>query len=102
MIRVIATIDVQPGRREDFLRVFRELIPKVLGEQGCSEYMPMIDVETTIGVQIPMRPDVVTVVEAWEELECLESHLMAPHMLDYRKAVKGLVAGVSLQVLGPV
>lgn len=99
MIRVIATIDVQPGRREELVRIFRELIPKVLTERGCREYMPMIDVQTTIGVQIPMRPEVVTVVEAWEDLECLESHLMAPHMLDYRKAVKGLVVKVSLQVL---
>jgi quinol monooxygenase YgiN len=101
MIRVIATIEVQPGRRQEFLRVFGALIPKVLAEQGCREYMPMIDVETSIGAQIPMRPDVVTIVEAWEDLESLESHLIAPHMLDYRKAVKELVARVSLQVVQP-
>ena len=41
----------------------------------------------------------VTIVEAWESFDALESHLMAPHMLDYRKAVKDLVKGVALQVL---
>lgn len=99
MIRVIATIALNPGRRADFLRIFRELVPKVLAEDGCHEYMPMLDLETNIGVQIAMRADVVTIVEAWEDLESLEGHLIAPHMRDYRKAVKDLVANVSLQVL---
>jgi quinol monooxygenase YgiN len=101
MLRVIATITLHPGRREDFLRIFRELVPKVLAEQGCRDYMPMLDMETNIGPQIALRPDVVTVVEAWEDLESLENHLIAPHMRDYRKAVKDLVASVSLQILQP-
>jgi quinol monooxygenase YgiN len=101
MIRVLATIEVHPGRGQEFLRIFKELISKVLAERGCREYQPMIDVETSIGAQIPLRPDVITLVEAWEDLESLESHLIAPHMLDYRKAVKELVAKVSLQVLQP-
>jgi quinol monooxygenase YgiN len=101
MIRVIATIEIRPGGQAEFLRIFKALVPKVLAEQGCREYGPMIDVETTIGAQIPMRESVVTIVEAWEDLQCLESHLVAPHMLDYRKAVRELVQKVSLQVLQP-
>jgi quinol monooxygenase YgiN len=101
MLRVLATIELRPGKRAEFLRIFQDLVPKVLGERGCRDYMPMVDLETNIGTQIPLRTDVVTVVETWEDLESLEKHLMAPHMREYRQAVKELVARVSLQVLQP-
>jgi len=101
MIRVIATIELQPGRREEFLRIFKELVPKVLAEEGCREYLPMLDLGTNIQAQIATRPDAVTVVEGWKDLDSLENHLIAPHMRDYRKAVKELVTRVSLQVLEP-
>jgi quinol monooxygenase YgiN len=101
MIRVIATIEVHSGRREEFLKIFHALVPHVRAEEGCREYGPMIDVPTSIGAQIPLRENVVTIVEQWDDLEALEAHLIAPHMLEYRKAVKDLVAGVTLQVLTP-
>jgi quinol monooxygenase YgiN len=101
MIRVLATIELHPGRQAEFLRIFHELVPKVAAEKGCRDYLPMLDVETNIGTQIPLRADVVTVVETWADIESLENHLIAPHMREYRKAVKDLVARVSLQVLQP-
>jgi quinol monooxygenase YgiN len=51
--------------------------------------------------QVPLRPDVVTVVERWDSLDDLRAHLQAPHMLEYRQRVKDLVAGVRLQILEP-
>jgi quinol monooxygenase YgiN len=101
MIFVIATIQLVPGKRVDFLKEFHALVPKVRAEQGCIEYGPTIDVATLIPSQPPVREDVVTVVEKWSSLEALQAHLMAPHMLEYRGKVKDLVAGVSLQVLEP-
>lgn len=101
MIFVIATIEVAEGRRDDFLRAFSELVPKVRGEEGCIEYGPTVDVETNIPAQGLSRENVVTVIEKWESIEALESHLIAPHMLDYRKATKELVPGMTLQVLEP-
>jgi len=62
----------------------------------------MIDVDTSIGHQAPPQPDVVTVVEKWEGVEALESHLMAPHMVEYRKAVKHLIKSSTLRILSPV
>ena len=41
-------------------------------------------------------------VERWESMEVLESHLVAVHMLTYRQRVKDLVESVALQVLVPV
>lgn len=102
MICVIATIEIVEGRRGDFLAEFRKLVPKVLNEQGCVEYAPMVDVPTGIGLQSPTRPDVVTVVEKWADIESLEAHLIAPHMVEYRKAVKDLVRAASLRILSPV
>ena len=100
MIRVIATIEVRAGAREEFLKVFRDLVPQVLAEKGCREYAPWVDVPTTIPAQIPARDHTVTIIERWDSLDALEKHLVAPHMLEYRKAVKDLVTRVTLQVLG--
>jgi quinol monooxygenase YgiN len=101
MICVIASIELGEGCRDNFLTEFRRLVPKVLAENGCIEYAPMIDVATGIGVQLPVRPSVVTIVEKWEGTDALEAHLMTPHMTEYRKAVKNLVLGTKIQILAP-
>jgi quinol monooxygenase YgiN len=101
VICVIATIEVVEGRRHEFLDEFRKIVPKVLAEAGCLEYAPMVDVPTGIGLQSPTRPDVVTVLEKWETIEALEAHLIAPHMIEYRKAVKDVVKGATLRILRP-
>jgi len=101
VIYVIATIELRPGCRETFLAQFRSVVPLVLREQGCLEYGPTVDIVTNLAAQGDERPDVVTVVEKWDDLECLEAHLVAPHMLAYREQVKGWVQQVRLQVLQP-
>ncbi|MHC4406449.1 MAG: putative quinol monooxygenase [Planctomycetota bacterium] len=101
MICVIARIEVAEGRRQDFLDEFHKVVPKVLQEPGCIEYAPMIDVPTSIGAQAPPRNHTVTVVEKWDSIEALEAHLVAPHMIDYRKAVRSIVLGASLEILEP-
>jgi len=101
MIRVIAEIELGDGRREDFLSAFAQLVPKVLQEDGCLEYGPTVDLPTNIPAQPPVRENVVTVLERWASIEALEAHLMAPHMLEYRKAVGEIVIGMTLRILAP-
>ena len=101
MIHVIATIELTAGNRDAFLAEFRKLVPLVLAEEGCIDYGPAVDVPTEIGAQLPLRENVVTVVERWESLAALNQHLVAPHMVTYRETVKTLVAGTTLQVLEP-
>ncbi|MSR57318.1 MAG: antibiotic biosynthesis monooxygenase [Planctomycetaceae bacterium] len=101
MIHVIATIELTDGARDAFLAEFRKLVPLVKAEAGCLEYGPTIDVVTEIGAQIPMRENVVTVVEQWADLPALKAHLVAPHMVDYRPRVKHLVKSTVLQILKP-
>lgn len=101
MIHVIATIDVAPGMRDDFLTAFAELVPDVQAEQGCLEYGPAIDLATTIGDQPAPRENAVTVIEKWQSVEALRAHLESPHMTRYRRTVKDMVLGVSIRVLEP-
>jgi quinol monooxygenase YgiN len=101
MIHVIATIRTAPGRRADFLAAFRDLVPHVKAEPGCLEYTPAIDVASGLGPQPPVRDDVVTVVEKWQDLEALKRHLAAPHVSQFLARSKDLLAGLEIQVLSP-
>lgn len=101
MVIVVAEIHLNAGTREAFLQEFHQIVPLVRAEDGCIEYGPTIDCETSIGAQIPFRPDVVTVVEKWESIDALEAHLVAPHMMEYRPKVKDLVQETRLHILEP-
>ncbi|MFO0868346.1 MAG: putative quinol monooxygenase [Pirellulales bacterium] len=101
MIHVIATIELHPGRRADFLREFHRIVPAVRQEEGCLEYGPTVDLATGLSAQLPLRADTVTIVEKWETLAHLQAHLVAPHMVEYRPRVKDLVIRTTLQVLEP-
>jgi quinol monooxygenase YgiN len=96
---VVAAIEIVPGKIAEFLQEFQRIVPLVQAEEGCLLYQPTTDVATNIGAQIPVRDNVVTVVEQWASLEALEAHLIAPHMIQYRTRVQSLVASVQLQVL---
>jgi quinol monooxygenase YgiN len=102
MIHVIATVELHPGTRQRFLDEFAKVVPEVLAEVGCIEYGAAVDLATAIPVQVPMRPDVATIVEKWTGLEQLNAHLVAPHMKAYRGRVKPFVVRTTLQVLAPV
>jgi len=102
MIFVIATAELVEGRRAEFLAAFRANVPNVLAEDGCLEYTPTIDLPTDFAAQGAARNDVVTVVEKWRDLDALQAHLVAPHMLKYREQVKEMVLGVELRILEPV
>ena len=101
MIFVIATIEIADGKRDAFLAEFRKIMPTVQAEEGCIEYGPTIDVAANIPRQEPLRENVAVIVEKWASLPALQSHLQAPHMLEYRERVKDLVKSVKLQILAP-
>jgi quinol monooxygenase YgiN len=101
MIHVIATIDLVEGSRQAFLVEFQKLVPLVRAEAGCIEYGPTIDVASGMGAQVPLRVNVVTVVEKWADLAALKAHSVAPHMQEYRPRVKDMVKSTTLQILEP-
>jgi quinol monooxygenase YgiN len=102
MIHVIATIQLKPGSREDYLKILGENVPKVKAEDGCQAYEPTVDVAAGLPVQGSIRPDVVIIIEAWQSLDALRAHLKTPHMAAYREAVKDFVLDLTVQVLQPV
>ncbi len=98
MIHVSASIRVKPGSRSEFIEIFKSNISHVKAEEGCIDYAPTVDIITDIPPQI-MDENVVTIIEKWESLEALKTHLTAPHMLSYREKVKDIVENVSIKVL---
>jgi len=101
MIHVIAAIEVAQGRRNDLLSVVRELVPKVLEEDGCIEYGPAVDVDASMDIQGDLRENVVVMVEKWESVAALKAHMTVPHMAEFLGEVKEMVKGLSLQILEP-
>jgi quinol monooxygenase YgiN len=101
MIHVIASINTATGRRDDVLKLFRLLVPQVLAEAGCREYGTAVDLENAIDGQPAARPDMITVIEKWQDPAALRAHLAAPHMQQFREKVKNLVTGVEIRVLSP-
>ena len=76
MIHVIASIGVKPGKRAEFIEIFKA---NVLAEAGCIEYIPAVDADS--GIEAQWKDEtIVTVIEKWETLDVLHAHLAAPHM----------------------
>ncbi len=98
MIHVIASITVREAELDSFLEIFKQNIPRVLEEEGCVEYSATVDFQTNISIQ-DTEVSRVTVIEKWGSFPHLESHFTAPHMLDYKARVEGMVENVSLKIL---
>jgi quinol monooxygenase YgiN len=101
MIHVIATIELKPGCREEYLKALKSNVPHVKAEAGCLAYEPTVDVDAGLPVQGELRENVVTLVEAWQSLDALHAHLKTPHMASYREATKDYVTKLSVQVMQP-
>jgi len=101
MIHVIAVVEVHAGKRDAFLAEFRQIVSAVRAEKGCIEYGAAVDLPTKIGRQAPVRENVVTIVEKWDDVAALEAHLNAAHMATYRERVKDFVVSGKLHILDP-
>ena len=101
MIRVVAVITAKPGRREEVLALFRANMPAVHAEAGCLEYQPFVDAEGFGPFQAPIGPDAFVVLETWASVEALKAHAAAPHMAEYGRASKPLVAERKIHVFAP-
>ncbi len=97
MIHVIAVVETAEGKRDEYLRELHKGVPLTRAEEGCIEYGPAIDLETAFTA--PVRENVVTIIEKWEDVHALQNHLKSPHMLEYRKRVKDLVKRITVNVL---
>jgi quinol monooxygenase YgiN len=78
MIRVVAVITTNPGRREELLAAFRANVPNVHAEKGCIEYAGHIDAATVGPFQADYGPDSLVVLESWESPEALRGSRRGP------------------------
>ena len=99
MIHVIAVITAKPGQRSTILEAFHANIPAVHAEQGCIEYVPVIDVPGPGAMQTQLGQDTFMVIEKWESLEALQAHAQSPHMAAYGAKTGDLVASRAVHVL---
>jgi quinol monooxygenase YgiN len=98
MVRVVAIITAKPGRREELLALFRANMPAVHAEDGCLEYQPFVDAEGFGAFQAPIGPDAFVVLETWASADALKAHAAAPHMAEYGRASKPLVADRKIHI----
>lgn len=99
MLHVIAELEFDASRRDDFVAAFRWLEPLVRAEDGCLEYRGALEVPTAIAAQSPPRPGVLTVIEKWRDEAALTAHLAAPHMGDFGRRVQGIMIGRVIRLL---
>lgn len=99
MIHVIAILTAKPGQRDKVLAAFRANMPAVHAEDGCIEYVPVVDADGVGPFQTRLGPDAFMVVEKWASLDALKAHAAAPHMQAYGAKVKDLLAGRVIHVL---
>lgn len=98
MITVLASIGVLPEYRDQFIDMFNSNINHVRSEEGCIEYYLTIDVSSGIDIQKEAENEL-TVIEKWQNLDALHTHLNAPHMLRFQEKVQNMVTAISLKVL---
>jgi quinol monooxygenase YgiN len=101
MIHVIAVITAKPGKREEILRHWRQIVPAVHAEKGCIEYGAAVDAEGALPVQTKWGPDTFLVIEKWESMDSLKAHAAAPHMATYAAKTKELIASRVIHILSP-
>ncbi len=102
MIHVIADLHIKPGQRDQFIKVFNQLVPEVLAEDGCIAYGPTVDTPAGHEAQPPINDNLVTVVEQWESVETLAAHSAAPHMAAFFEAHGHLLENAIVRVTKPV
>ena len=76
MIYVVATTQMKPEAREDFIKGHKACIAETRKEKGCLSYEGHTSVND---------PNVYVVVERWENRDDLNAHARAPHMKVWRE-----------------
>jgi quinol monooxygenase YgiN len=99
MIHVAAIITTKPGMRAEVLKHFKANVPAVHAEDGCIEYVPVVDAPSFGGFQTAMGPDAFLVIEKWRDADALRAHAAAPHMAAYAAKVKEMIAARTIHVL---
>jgi quinol monooxygenase YgiN len=81
-IRHVVTIQVAPGRADDFAAAFKALQAIVQQQEGCEQYELFQSLD---------EPEKVVLLERWVSQELLDKHMEAERTQD-RSAIDAIVA----------
>lgn len=85
MVYVVVTMQIKKGRVDEFLKMAEELSGFIVKEPGCLAFDFTREVKSPLGIQEPIDPDRVTLIERWESMEALEVHTQPSASPDPRK-----------------
>jgi quinol monooxygenase YgiN len=86
---LIAEATALPGKRDELLRAFRELVPRALDEAGVSAFRLHEDRE---------QPGHFTLYERYDDQGAVESHFATEHFLVISKALAELAQGAKPRI----
>ncbi|MCJ8342687.1 MAG: antibiotic biosynthesis monooxygenase [Cetobacterium sp.] len=69
MIRLVVTIKLKEGKKDEYLKIVQEMYRETRKEKGCMEYHCC---ETE-------NPELLYFIELWENEETLENHINSEH-----------------------
>lgn len=99
MIHVIAVIKAVPGERDTLMTEFRNIVAEVLAKPGCREYSLAVHLQSGFPGQAAFDENELIIVEQWENLEFLKSHIADPrYQAWFSTTVWKNVASASMQV----
>lgn len=98
MISVVTTVIIKEGKKQAFLKKFKEILPKVQQEPGYIEYFAAADVDSKIPIQV-IEENVVMILEKWHDVAALHKHLGTHHIQTFLKEVESFIENVSIKVL---
>ncbi|UOO90705.1 antibiotic biosynthesis monooxygenase [Vitreoscilla massiliensis] len=100
MLTVIADITVHAGaaHKQNVLNAFAKMIPTVLQEPGCHGYQLLLDHDGGVDYQ-SRDSNVIIMLEHWQDMAALNTHLQTPHMQAYQAAVADDVEHMKVRIL---
>lgn len=99
LIHVVAIITAKPGKRDELLSAFREVVPIVHTERGCREYQPVTDILGVSESAAQLGPDTYMVIEKWDSIDDLRAHAASSHMKAFQEKTAQWVADRKVHVL---
>lgn len=79
MIMVLARMNLKSGKKDSFIKEAKDLISATRLENGCISYDLYSSIE---------EADVLMMVEIWEDMNCLNSHVETDHFKKFGESSK--------------
>jgi len=96
MIHIVAILTAKPGQRAALLTRFKAALPAVLAEDGCLEYAPVIDLESSAA---KYGEDSFVVIEKWRDQAAIDAHGTAAAMVSFVADTKDVLAKIEVHRL---